>query len=99
VPAALPRLTASPSIYEFLAAKGDEVGRLPDHVTLPDDAPATPGRIRWAPGALDGVIGTRSAAAAGADAQRLAELIVGAANGPSRRRLRRLLDGCPDRIR
>ncbi len=93
----LPRLTASPSIYEFLSARADETGRLPEDVRLPDEAPAAPGELRWAPGALDGVFG-HHVGSGEAEAHQLAELLTRAANKPSRRRLKRLLAGITDNM-
>jgi len=89
----LPRLTTSPSIHEFLAARIDESGRLPEALTLPDEVPE-PNRIRWAPGALDGVLG--GSGDTDAQARSLAALVAKAAAKPSRRRLRRLLDARHD---
>ena len=88
----LPRLTASPSIYEFLSAKADETGRLPEDVRLPDEAPSAPGTVVWAAGALEGVFGHR-VDSGNVEADRLAELLTRAADKPSRRRLRRLMAG------
>jgi hypothetical protein len=89
----LPRLTTSPSIHEFLAARIDEGGRLPEALALPDQVPE-PNRIRWAAGALDGVL--RGGGDTDAQAQILAALVAKAAAKPSRRRLRRLLDARHD---
>lgn len=92
----LPRLTPSPSIYEFLAARADELGRLPDDVILPDE-PDRDGGIRWAPGALDGVLGHHAGRDdANVRARELAGLVAEAAEHPSVERLRALLDGCGD---
>ena len=94
----LPRLTASPSIYEFLSAKADETGRLPEDVRLPDEAPSAPGTVVWAPGALEGVFGHHVDSGEAEAAHRLAELLTRAADKPSRRRLRRLMAGITDNM-
>jgi hypothetical protein len=95
----LPRLTASPSIYELLVARADEDGRLPDYLALPDEEPAKPNGIKWAPGALDGVFGHHnSAGETDAQAAKLAALFTKAADKPNQRRLRRLLAGCTDSV-
>jgi hypothetical protein len=67
------RLTAYPSIYEFLSARADETGRLPVDETLPDEAPAKPGTVTWAAGAFDGIFGHHSSGGENdSEAQRLA---------------------------
>jgi hypothetical protein len=49
---------AGPSIYEALRAAADpSTGRLPANVALPDEPDRATGGLRWAPGALDGVLG------------------------------------------
>lgn len=90
----LPRLTTSPSIHEFLAARIDESGRLPKALTLPDEV-SEPNGIRWAAGALDGVFGN-GGGDTDAQARSLAALVAKAAAKPSRRRLRRLLNARHD---
>lgn len=86
-----------PSIYAFLAARVDDLGRLPDDVVLPDEEPE-PTKLRWAPGALDGVLGHHGGADADAEAQRLAELVADAAADPREQRLTELLSNCPENI-
>jgi hypothetical protein len=93
----LARLTAVPSIYEFLSAHVDEIGRLPEHLTLPDEEPAAAGAIRWAPGAMDGVLGHHAGPGDDDTApRRLAELVAANSADPNPARLRQLLDESAD---
>jgi hypothetical protein len=88
----LPRLTARPSIYEFLAARVDATGSLEDsEVELPDAEEAVRGGLRFAAGAVDGAFRPMLS---DEDAARAAAAVAGAllraAARPSRRRLARL---------
>ncbi|KAA1416893.1 hypothetical protein F0U44_17045 [Nocardioides humilatus] len=84
------------SIYAFLRSQSDEVGRLPDGLSLPDERP-TPGAISWAPGAMDGVMGHHAGAGqATRQAGSIAELVVKACGRPTKARLRRLYRAIDD---
>ncbi|SFM38011.1 hypothetical protein [Rugamonas rubra] len=81
-----------PSIYRFLAAyqlAGDQP--LPAEAdVLPDEAVLHAGsdtELRWAPGALDGVLGHHSSAASESDAAVLQEALLCAARSPTRHNL------------
>ncbi|WP_337058510.1 hypothetical protein [Pseudomonas sp. USHLN015] len=60
----IPWAIERPSLHGFLAAFAEAPGGLPDsEITLPDEAPtATGNELRWAPGALDGVLGHHASA-------------------------------------
>ncbi|MDU9416315.1 hypothetical protein [Pseudomonas sp. zfem005] len=60
----IPWAIERPSLYAFLAAYADSPEGLPDsELTLPDEAPpGTGSELRWAPGALDGVLGHHASA-------------------------------------
>jgi hypothetical protein len=45
-----------PSLHAAIVEARDEDGVLPAGFTLPDEAPPDPTQLRWAPGALDGVL-------------------------------------------
>jgi len=85
------------SIYEFILEHLDEAGRLRDPgLRLPDEPEVADG-IRWAPGAMDGVLGHH----AGGDdpaarAHEIATAFVRACERGSRRRLRTVHDSVDD---
>jgi hypothetical protein len=87
----LPRISNETPIYEFVRARLDEAGRLPDPtVALPDER-AEPGKVSWSAGALDGTVGHH--AGGGQDdehAAAAADRFVAACERPSKRNLRRL---------
>ncbi|GAB3251043.1 hypothetical protein [Nocardioides dilutus] len=88
---------AGTSIYDFIVEHLDEAGRLSDPgLRLPDEPEATDG-IRWAPGAMDGVLGHH---ASGNDAAKraneVAAAFVKACERGSQRRLKKLYDAVDD---
>ncbi|WP_322936739.1 hypothetical protein [Nocardioides bizhenqiangii] len=83
-------MTEGESIYEFLRDHLDEAGRLSDpDLRLPDEKTDTSG-LRWAPGAMDGVLGHHAGSADSDQAQAVADAIVKASRRPTKRRLRDL---------
>jgi hypothetical protein len=59
-------------------------GRLAAEVELPDDGKVMTGRVKWAPGALDGVFSHHASAGRDTDrAEKLAELLRSACRKPS----------------
>jgi hypothetical protein len=53
-----PRVWAGrPSIYDHVEGRGDQAGRASADLTLPDEEQHQRGGLRWAAGALDGVMG------------------------------------------
>lgn len=88
---------ARTAIYDFIVEHLDEVGRLSDPgLRLPDEPEVTDG-IRWAPGAMDGVMGHHVAGDGVAKrADEVAAAFVKACQRGSRRRLTRLYDAVND---
>ncbi|MCP4961904.1 MAG: hypothetical protein GY925_21885 [Actinomycetia bacterium] len=91
---ALPSIHDRAPLLAFIRDHLGAAGRLDDPaVTLPDEAPRTPGGPSFMAGALDGVMGHHGGS--GTDAERaseIAERIVRAAAKPTRRRLRKLYE-------
>ncbi|MEZ0580087.1 hypothetical protein [Nocardioides sp. MH1] len=83
-------MTTRPSIYEHLRGRLDEVGRLEDpSLVLPDERAATDDEVRWAPGAMDGVLGHHAGAGDGdQQAQVVVTALLKACRRPTRSRLR-----------
>lgn len=88
---------ARTAIYDFIVEHLDEVGRLSDPgIHLPDEPEVTDG-IRWAPGAMDGVLGHHvSGDDVAKRANEIAAVFVKACQRKSRRRLKRLYDAVND---
>lgn len=85
-----PPVDDRPSLYSFVRTHLDEVGRLRDSgERLPDEVDQ-PGRIRWAPGALDGVLGHHAGHDERERARHLADAFVRACRSPTRDRLHEL---------
>lgn len=84
-------MPAAVSIYEFLRGHLDEVGRLSDaSLTLPDEKTRT-SDLRWAPGALDGVLGHHAGPAdADRQARTVTDAFLKACRRPTKKRLRDL---------
>ncbi len=79
-----------PSIHDFLRAAARPDGTLPDDCELPDTRPPDDG-LRWAPGALDGVMSHHAGPPDGAKrAAAIAELVAELTRKPSDRSLRAL---------
>lgn len=78
-------------IYEHLRRHVDPCGRLPEGLGLPDDEKVMSGRIRWVPGAMDGVFSHHGGARGDEKrAGEVADVLVRACRRPSAGRLRRL---------
>lgn len=86
--------TQRPSLHDFVLARLDEAGRLPDSGTPLPDEPQDDGSIRWAPGAFDGAFGHHGGGGTAHDlaAQVATEIARAASRRTTRRRLRRLYD-------
>lgn len=94
----LPSVAPGPSIYDHVRAHLDEAGRLtePD-LSLPDEAKAMPGEIRWVAGAMDGAFGHHWGGGQAAEqASRVAALFVKACRRPSHRNLTKLYRSVAD---
>ncbi len=83
-----------PPLLVFIREHLNAAGRLDNPaITLPDEAPRTPGGISFMAGALDGVMGHHGGSAANEERARdVAEMICRVAAKPTRRRLRKLYD-------
>ncbi|QAY71369.1 hypothetical protein [Xylanimonas protaetiae] len=92
--AMLPRLSDGPSIYDVVRSHLTRTGELDDPLLdLPDDALVAPGAVRWAPGAVDGVMTHHTSGCDGVAAAQVpctTRLVVDAAADPSERNLRAL---------
>lgn len=85
-------VTSRPSIYSFIVGQLDAAGRLTESgVSLPDEAVAMSGDLKWSAGALDGAFGHHAGGGvATALAEKVARSLVDACKRPTRRRLKRL---------
>ena len=88
----LPTVAPGESIYEFVSARLDSAGRLVEPgLSLPDEAKVSSEELRWAAGALDGVLGHIGGGTESDDeAARIATLFVKAVKKPSKRNLAKL---------
>ncbi|OKJ95638.1 hypothetical protein AMK34_21725 [Amycolatopsis sp. CB00013] len=92
----LPVVMAGVALYEHIRRNLDPSGRLPAEVGLPDDARVMSDRLRWVPGAMDGVIGHHGSADGTDRATEVARLLAMACRRPSARQLRKLYAGVMD---
>jgi hypothetical protein len=85
-------VTTRTSIYTFVLGQLDQAGRLSDSgASLPDEAEAMSGNLKWAAGAMDGVSGHHAGGGASAGlTDRAVRAFVDACKRPTRRRLKRL---------
>jgi hypothetical protein len=92
LPSDLPSVLPGPSIYEFIRAHLGPDGWLDEEGReLPDEPLVSSGRLRWAPGAMDGVWGHHTGNAADTEqVNRAADLFARACRRPSPRHLRAL---------
>lgn len=96
VSAVLPRVVPGVSIYEHLRQNVDPSGRLPAEMGLPDDANAM-SRIRWVPGAMDGVASHHFGLAGDVDrVGKVAGLLAAVCRRSSARELRKLYAAVAD---
>lgn len=85
-------VTTRPSIYSFIVGRLDPVGRLTESgASLPDEAAAMSGDLKWSAGAMDGVFGHHAGGGGSTElAEKAAKTFVDACERPTRRRLKRL---------
>ena len=88
----LPTVTSGEPLLSYIRRHLDAGGRLaPDGVDLPDETTSANTGLRWAPGALDSVVGHHGGRGDHVrNAQNVAVVLVKACRRPTRRRLRSL---------
>jgi hypothetical protein len=88
----LPTVTSEEPLLSYIRRHLDAGGRFaPGGVDLPDEATSASTGLRWAPGALDGVVGHHGGRGDHVrNAQNVAEVLVKVCRRPTRRRLRSL---------
>src|SRR3954447_6228644 len=88
----LPVVAPGVAIYDHIRAHVDpSSGRLTSGNDLPDDQKAMSGRLKWAPGAMDGIFRQHGGSSSATDrAEQVAGLLALACRRPSVRNLRNL---------